>query len=840
MFARALGLLSLCWSLCAAAADWPGFQGNPAHTGYVAETLNPSQFAFKWQIAAGNGQPLNPVAAASGRVFVSTIGYFNDPGLYVYDAGTGAALWHVNFGSVFSVNPPALADGRVYLQTGNHGTDTYLRAYDAATGQLAFQAPHEAQWERYYAPTIMGDEVFINGGYYGGMYAFGASDGTRKWFRGLAQYDQWTPAVDDTYAYAYVGGELSVVERSTGLVAYSILDPNFEWNGWSMHLAPVLGGKHDVIAIHDGRLIRFDLDTRSIAWELARSFAGQPSVAKGVIYALDAGALSARDQQTGNLLWTFGLPSETLAGPMIVTDSHVFVSSATKVHAVNLVSHADDWSYPVAGQLALAGKTLYIAGSDGKLTAIRLGPAGAYADAATAYRSTPLDVDVLANDEGFVAPISVQIVAAPEHGSAVVTGSPGGANGVRVKYTPDVGYLGSDSFQYRATSGALSSVAAVQLSVVEPISRPDTALTHIGTPVEIDVLENDEGFSDPVTVTVGTPPLHGSAIVVNSPGDGASVRIVYTPAAGYAGEDSFEYELSNGINAATAAVAVNVLAFKATDDQVTVLSNFSTDLRVAVNDVGFQDPVSLSLTSGPGQGYAYVSSSPGNRNAVALSYTATSGSYTTALNYQLSDGVHTDIGRVTINVVPYIAQDDAAVVGSGNTVGIHVTDNDLGFGYPRAVELFTIPTHGAAQVLNSEGYCCGPVTINYTASAGFVGDDSFQYVIDDGVRSAIATVKVHVITDVDNDIVDDAVDNCLGVANASQLDADGDGYGNWCDGDFNADKLVTVADLAFLRSVFATSNAKADLDGNGLVSVPDLARFKVLFGRPPGPSALHP
>jgi len=48
-----------------------------------------------------------------------------------------------------------------------------------------------------------------------------------------------------------------------------------------------------VLAIHDGRLIFFDL-ARAYRWQLHDNFQGQPSVAKGIIYAINAGALNAR------------------------------------------------------------------------------------------------------------------------------------------------------------------------------------------------------------------------------------------------------------------------------------------------------------------------------------------------------------------------------------------------------------------------------------------------------------------------------------------------------------------------------------------------------------------
>jgi len=71
-----------------AGEPWPMFQATAAHTGYVPVTLDPSQFALRWQRTLGT-LDLNPVTAADGRVFVSELGYFSDAGLYVLDAGTG-------------------------------------------------------------------------------------------------------------------------------------------------------------------------------------------------------------------------------------------------------------------------------------------------------------------------------------------------------------------------------------------------------------------------------------------------------------------------------------------------------------------------------------------------------------------------------------------------------------------------------------------------------------------------------------------------------------------------------------------------------------------------------
>jgi hypothetical protein len=92
----------------------------------------------------------------------------------------------------------------------------------------------------------------------------------------------------------------------------------------------------------------------------------------------------------------------------------------------------------------------------------------------------------------------------------------------------------------------------------------------------------------------------------------------------------------------------------------------------------------------------------------------------------------------------------------------------------------------------------------------------------------------------DGDPVPDALDNCVGVANADQYDTDGDGYGNRCDADLDNNGLVNFVDLGRFRAAFGTTHPHADLDANGFVNIADLAIFRSLLGRAPGPSALLP
>jgi hypothetical protein len=138
-----------------------------------------------------------------------------------------------------------------------------------------------------------------------------------------------------------------------------------------MGLAPVLGTENDVIAIHDGRLIKFDLGARRIAFELKAAFSGQPSVAKSVIYAIRDGGVEARRESDGGLIWRWVPPSGAATGALIVTDTHVLAATNAATHALDVQTGQSAWTHPIGGHMALADDTLYIA-SGSNVTAIAM------------------------------------------------------------------------------------------------------------------------------------------------------------------------------------------------------------------------------------------------------------------------------------------------------------------------------------------------------------------------------------------------------------------------------------------------------------------------------------
>ncbi|HEX5355562.1 MAG TPA: C25 family cysteine peptidase [Aquabacterium sp.] len=105
----------------------------------------------------------------------------------------------------------------------------------------------------------------------------------------------------------------------------------------------------------------------------------------------------------------------------------------------------------------------------------------------------------------------------------------------------------------------------------------------------------------------------------------------------------------------------------------------------------------------------------------------------------------------------------------------------------------------------------------------------------DGATTQAASTE----TDSDGDGIPDSRDNCIYVPNKSQLDTDGDGYGNACDADLNNDGFVNSLDLSAMRNQFGKRSVPGDLNGDGIVNSLDISLFAKLFGKAPGPSAFH-
>jgi outer membrane protein assembly factor BamB len=349
------------------AIEWHSHQGDENHTGYTPLILAPENFSFLWQQQWNSLSAIDPVTATTDKVFVTSADYSN-PEIYALDSSNGEILWNLSYNGINSIDPPAYYDGRVYFQTGGHD-DSYLRAVDENTGELLFASAYGNQWSSYLAPTFYDGSVYVAGGYYGGVYAFDASSGQQTWYATGPQYDGFTPTVDEDYVYAFTE-RLDVYQRSTGDLVYTLDINDFSWGGYELNSSAIKTPSNNLVVNRHGSMALISLNDRAVVWQRPNSnFLSQPALGTNVVYAISNGTLYAIDETTGEDLWLWS--EADLTSNVVVTKSHIFVSSDSQTFAIDVNTQQTVWSYNAGGKLSLASNgQLYIAGD--KLVAISL------------------------------------------------------------------------------------------------------------------------------------------------------------------------------------------------------------------------------------------------------------------------------------------------------------------------------------------------------------------------------------------------------------------------------------------------------------------------------------
>jgi subtilisin family serine protease len=380
-------------------------------------------------------------------------------------------------------------------------------------------------------------------------------------------------------------------------------------------------------------------------------------------------------------------------------------------------------------------------------------PPVAVDETAGTTEDTPVTVDVLANDSDADGDaLHVASASDPAHGTTTV--DPGGAS---VTYTPDLDYVGLDSFTYVVDDGhGGTDEGFVQMAVSEgndpPVAVDDTASVAEDGSVSIPVLANDTDPDGPAlfVASVGSAG-HGSVVI-----DPSSTSVTYTPATDYNGPDTFTYVVDDGVgltDSGSVSVTVTPVADApvAVDDTVSVGEDSGpTNIAVLTNDTDAdEDTLSTSAVTDPPHGTASVNADGTVAYAPDPNYNGPD-----SFDYTVSDGTGgTDSGHVSVTVTAVDDQPTAAPKTASTPASTPVTITMSGTD-PDTCELtfqfIDVPDHGGVGSLVQQPCVAGSpnadsATVVYTPNAGYSGPDSFTYrVLDATSASATVTVSITV------------------------------------------------------------------------------------------------
>jgi large repetitive protein len=276
-----------------------------------------------------------------------------------------------------------------------------------------------------------------------------------------------------------------------------------------------------------------------------------------------------------------------------------------------------------------------------------------------------------------------------------------------ITYTPMANFFGTDAFTYAVSDGQATSNVATITIVVEsrndaPVATDDPFVIREGrtlTVTSATLLANDsDPEGDPINVIGFGGAVHGTVSF-----DGT--QFVYTPVAGFSGEDAFTYRISDGIDSASAAVKITVVdnqAPVAMDDSYVIREGRTLTVTSATLLADDSDPEGdlISIT-----GFGGASNGTVSFDGTQFLYTPNAGfSGEDTFTYHIGDGIDSDTAVVRITVVANqapIAQDDLASTGTGvplvlQTTALVANDSDPE-GDPISITAFSGASNGSVS-----------------------------------------------------------------------------------------------------------------------------------------------
>ena len=324
----------------------------------------------------------------------------------------------------------------------------------------------------------------------------------------------------------------------------------------------------------------------------------------------------------------------------------------------------------------------------------------------------------------------------------------------------------TDGFSYKVSDGrGGSATARVTITIGAVNHAPEAASQSLVTaqdtalPVTIGGSDVD---GDALTFDLTGLPAHGTLRAVTN-GQGAAEalgrgllggpHLVYTPNAGFRGDDAFSFVAHDArnlvSNPATVAIVVKPINHspRAGDDSYQVSQNSALTVAAAGLLANDSDPDGDALSVTAVDSELTIGQVTWNADGSFVYTPAYNWFGVDGFNYTISDGLggtasaHVSIGIARVNHAPVAVDDAGTVDGAVIDVNVLGNDSDPDGDVLRVISVTSatnpgLSDKGAALSVNSDG------TVRYAPPSTVTGSDSFTYTISDGGATATATATV--------------------------------------------------------------------------------------------------
>lgn len=310
-------------------------------------------------------------------------------------------------------------------------------------------------------------------------------------------------------------------------------------------------------------------------------------------------------------------------------------------------------------------------------------------------------------------------------------------------YVPTAGFIGVDSFSFRASDGTLFSAetlvtAHIGIANALPVTSPINLSTATNVALSGTLTATDAN-GDPLTFSVGSTAATNGSVVILPDG-----TFTFTPTAGFNGIATFSYKASDGIATSTDSTVTVSVSAAGNVAPVGIAQTVSTNLNTTLNGT-------LTATDANGDTLTFAAGSVAAANGTVtinpdgtFSYVPNTGfTGVDSFSFQAGDGtlvsantlvtVHVGITNSlpVVSPITLTTSTDTALNGT-----LTATDAD---GDPLTFSVGSTAATNGTIVINPDG------TFTFTPTAGFTGIASFSYRASDGLGTspdATATVNV--------------------------------------------------------------------------------------------------